>query len=135
LKNGQELFGEFLAPNFGTSYSNTLALATGDTIDFAVGRGADGSPDHSSLKVHATVGGLAQALMGIENISFLAAGGLRVTGHAPHGTICRVERSTNLLDWEPAGSAVEAANGVFEFIDSQPPAGPACFYRFRGSEP
>ena len=43
LRNGQELFGRFVAPNSATGYSNTLALATGDTIDFAVGRGADGS--------------------------------------------------------------------------------------------
>jgi len=25
--------------------------------------------------------------------------------------------------------------GVFEFIDSQPPVGPACFYKLSSSEP
>ena len=135
LKNGQEVFGQFVAPNSATGYSNTLALAAGETIDFAVGRGADGSPDHSSLKVHATVRGMAQALMSTDRMSFVAAGVFRVSGHGPHGTPCRVERSTDLVDWEPAGSAVEVANGVFEFTDSQPPAGAACFYRFLNFEP
>ena len=55
LRNGQEVFGQFLAPNSATVYSNTLTLATGDSIDFAVGRGVDGSPDHSSLKVQAAI--------------------------------------------------------------------------------
>jgi hypothetical protein len=55
LKNGTELFGQFLAPNSGTSYSNTIALADGDTVDFAIGRGQDGRLHGSGLKIQATL--------------------------------------------------------------------------------
>ena len=135
LKNGQELFARLVAPNSATGYSNTLALATGDTIDFAIGRGADGSPDHSSLKVQATLRPIIPISMSVDAVSLLAAGGIRVTGQAPPGTTCRVERSTNLLDWGFAGPALEVTAGIFEFIDSQPPAGAACFYRLLSIEP
>ncbi|HKX62466.1 MAG TPA: LamG domain-containing protein, partial [Verrucomicrobiae bacterium] len=55
LKNGDELFGQFLPPNSGTGYSNTLFLAAGDTIDFAIGRGADGTTSDTGLKIQATL--------------------------------------------------------------------------------
>jgi len=55
LKNGDELFGQFLPPNSGTSYSNTIVLAAGDTIDFAIGRGADGTTYNTGLKIQATL--------------------------------------------------------------------------------
>jgi len=51
LKNGVELFGKFLPPNGGTSYSNTVALAAGDTIDFVVGRGQDNRLFASGLRI------------------------------------------------------------------------------------
>jgi len=132
LKNGQELFGRVVPPNSGTAYSNVLALVVGDRIDFVAGRGTNGLPD-TGLKIQATLRPIAQAAIGVDVISILPSGGFRVTGHAPPGTSCRVERSVNLVDWEPAGSAVEGVGGAFEFIDSQPPTGPACFYRFVGS--
>ena len=50
-RNGQEVFGEFLAPRTGTNYSNVLSLAAGDTLDFMVGRGQDGIGYGSGLKV------------------------------------------------------------------------------------
>src|SRR5206468_313666 len=37
----------------GTSYSNVLALAGGDRLDFVVGRGADGRLSGSGLKIQA----------------------------------------------------------------------------------
>jgi hypothetical protein len=55
LKNGIELFGQFLPPNAGTSYSNTVPLAGGDTLDFAIGRGQDGRLYGSGLKIQATI--------------------------------------------------------------------------------
>lgn len=55
LKNGTELFGQFLPPNAGTSYTNTVALAAGDTLDFAIGRGQDGRLHGSGLKIQATL--------------------------------------------------------------------------------
>ncbi len=41
--NGQELFGQYLGPNEGTGYTNQLSLSSGDTLDWAIGRGTDGS--------------------------------------------------------------------------------------------
>ena len=67
--------------------------------------------------------------MSVDAVSVLAGGGIRVSGHGPHGATCRVERSTNLADWEYVGTAVELGAGVFEVIDSRPPVGVACFYR------
>lgn len=55
LRNGVELFGRFLAPSESAGYTNILLLGAGDTIDFAVGRGADGREYGSLLKIHATL--------------------------------------------------------------------------------
>jgi hypothetical protein len=62
LKNGREVFGQFLPPNSGTSYSNLLSLAAGDTIDFAIGRGADGTTYDTGLKIQATLTPLTNSL-------------------------------------------------------------------------
>ncbi len=53
--NGSELFGQFLPPRTATGYTNTLSLAAGDTVDFMVGRGADGRVYGSGLKIQATL--------------------------------------------------------------------------------
>src|SRR5205814_2153729 len=55
VKNGIELFGQFVPGDSGTSFSNRLTLASGDTIDFLAGRGADGHLYASGLKIEATV--------------------------------------------------------------------------------
>jgi hypothetical protein len=55
VKNGSELFGQFLAKDQGTSYSNTVVLAEGDTIDFVIGRGADENEYGSGLKIQAAL--------------------------------------------------------------------------------
>ena len=55
LDNGIQLFGQFLPGNSGTSYSTTLNLLAGETIDFAVGRGLDGNGDNSGLKIQASL--------------------------------------------------------------------------------
>src|SRR4029453_7438240 len=55
VQNGHELFGQFLPPNSGTSYANLLTLAPGDTLDFAIGRGADGLTADTGLKIQATL--------------------------------------------------------------------------------
>ena len=39
-----------------------------------------------------------------------------------------IERSTDGADWTAVGSAVVPANGLFEFLDSNPPPG-SVFYR------
>ncbi|MEY2411307.1 MAG: hypothetical protein QOF48_3977 [Verrucomicrobiota bacterium] len=53
LHNRNELFGRFLSPTENTGFTNTLRLAEGDIVDFAVGRGADGRQFGSALRIHA----------------------------------------------------------------------------------
>src|SRR5207247_3035967 len=54
-RNGQQLFAQSLPANTATGYTNSLSLVAGDTIDFSVGRGADGSAEHTALKIQATI--------------------------------------------------------------------------------
>lgn len=51
--NGGEVFGSFLLPCSAGGYTNLLSLAVGDTVDFVVGRGADGHLSGSGLKIQA----------------------------------------------------------------------------------
>lgn len=55
LHNGIELFGRFLAPSENTAFNAALNLNPGDTVDFAVGRGADGREFGSLLRIFARV--------------------------------------------------------------------------------
>jgi len=55
VDNGHILFSEFLAPVSGTSFSRQRNLSAGDTIDFVMGRGADGIEYGSALKIQAVI--------------------------------------------------------------------------------
>ena len=55
VKNGMELFGQFLPGNSGTGYTNVISLSVGDTVDFLVGRGLDNRAYASGLKIQATL--------------------------------------------------------------------------------
>jgi hypothetical protein len=55
VHNGTELFGRFLPPNSAVGYSNAVTLHAGDTIDFAVGRGEDGTTYDTGLKIQASL--------------------------------------------------------------------------------
>lgn len=55
LHNGWELYGNFLAGDASAAIVRRVDLAAGDTIDFVVGRGADGSQYASVLKIWATL--------------------------------------------------------------------------------
>jgi hypothetical protein len=86
LKNGVVLFGQFLAATNETVYTNDVILAPGDTLEFAVGRGADGNAYASALKIAATldrISGSATLVIpsGLEDRE--AAGGSGVI-HAMH---------------------------------------------------
>src|SRR6185503_15054602 len=41
VKNGVEVFGQFMPPSSSSGYSNSLSLVAGDILDFLVGRGQD----------------------------------------------------------------------------------------------
>lgn len=53
--NGIEVFGQFLPGNGSSGYTNSISLNDGGTIDFLVGRGADGSLYASALKIAGTI--------------------------------------------------------------------------------
>jgi hypothetical protein len=55
LKNGVELFGRALAGTASATFSSSLALVAGDTVDLVIGRGADNSFHGSGLKISATL--------------------------------------------------------------------------------
>jgi len=57
VHNGVELFGQFLDPTAVASFNSVVALADGDILEFAIGRGADGSTFGSGLRIAATIGG------------------------------------------------------------------------------
>ena len=53
--NGVEVFSQPLAANAGTAWSNVITLNAGDTVDFALGRGADGNEYGAGLRVAAII--------------------------------------------------------------------------------
>ncbi|PYK30540.1 MAG: hypothetical protein DME57_06590, partial [Verrucomicrobia bacterium] len=55
LLNSREIFGQFLPPEGSISFSDTLSLRAGDTVDFVIGRGADDSYHGSRLIIDATL--------------------------------------------------------------------------------
>ena len=55
VKNGLSLFDQFLGVTDPTAYTNVLNLAEGDTVDFVIGRGADGLSDGSGLRIQAVL--------------------------------------------------------------------------------
>lgn len=55
VKNGAEVYGRFLAPDATATYEDSFILHAGDTVDFVIGRGADGSAFGSGLRIAATL--------------------------------------------------------------------------------
>lgn len=60
VHKGEELFSRTVTSNSSRAgYTNEFALAPGDTIDFLVGRGADGRQRASILRIQATLTSLS----------------------------------------------------------------------------
>ena len=55
VHNGRELFSRFLLPQASADYTTVLAISEGDTIDFVIGRGADGAAYGSGLRIAANL--------------------------------------------------------------------------------
>ena len=106
LKNGEELFGKFLAPNSAIGYTNVVVLESGDTVDFAVGRGADGDQYASGLKIDARLTVTANPppplrlsigmLLSVSPFQFRFA-------CDPHG-VYQLQATTNFVDWTPVAT-------------------------------
>ncbi len=110
-RNNLEIFEAQLNGTQTASYTNTLALTAGDTVDFAVGRGADNSYIGSQLKVAAT---LTRRFSDLQpSVTNVIGGGRRFTltfnGLLGNYTI---EASTNLINWVTLTNVVGAAGQV-----------------------
>ena len=55
VTNNVPFFSQFLIPTASTGYTNKLLLAAGNTVEFAVGRGADGSVTNSGLDIQLVI--------------------------------------------------------------------------------
>lgn len=54
---------------------------------------------------------------------------VRIEFSASQGRVCFIEASTNLVDWEEIGMAIESTPGAFEFEDPNTSLMPMRFYR------
>jgi hypothetical protein len=107
VKNGAELFGIFLpAGTQSTGYSNVLSLASGDTVDFVVGRGQDGLLYASGLKLQAIVipttnapGSGTNALMLSLTAPQMIQDGFGFMLPCRGAATCSIEVSEDLVHW------------------------------------
>jgi len=119
-RNNVEIFGAQLNGTQTARYTNTLALGAGDTIDFAVGRGADNSYIWSGLKVEVELTRLwSKFTNSVFNFGFDARRGN-----------CAVEASTNLINWVTLTN-VFAPSGRVNITDPASGSLPHRFYRVR----
>jgi len=132
VRKNVEIFGVQLNGTQTAGYTNTLGLVSGDTVDFAVGRGADNSYIFSQLKVQAS---LTRRFSNLQpRIAHLIGGGRMFTltfdGLPGNYTI---EASTNLIHWVTLTNIVGAA-GQVHVADPQVQTLPQRFYRARTAQ-
>lgn len=133
LHNGVEVFGQNLAARAGTGYTNSIQLAAGDRVDFAVGRGQDGVEYASALKIAArfvpAVGGSNQPPR-VAGIEYLGDGQVEVRVDGILGSPLEIQVSTNLAHWSPLTTGINR-NGTIRFADPDRLRAPMRFYRAR----
>src|SRR5260221_8609669 len=66
----------------------------------------------------------------LERVFQMPAARVCVEGCAIPGTLCHVQRSTNLRDWTDAGAPLEVSDGLFQFLEISP-IGSSTFYRLQ----
>jgi hypothetical protein len=130
-RNNVEIFGAQLNGSQTAGYTNLLALAVGDTVDFAVGRGVDNSYIWSQLKVEAT---LTKRFSGLRPSIANLVGGSRMFTLTFDGLLGNytMEASTNLINWVTITNIVGAA-GEVQVQDTTINLLPQRFYRARFS--
>jgi hypothetical protein len=127
-RNNVEIFAVQLNGTQIARYTDMLALVGGDTIDFAVGRGADNSYIGSELKVDAMLTLLFSDLkVNITNVSGSRTLALTFNGVLENYTI---EASTNLIHWVTLTNTVGGA-GQVHVNDPDINLLPQRFYRAR----
>ena len=127
-RNNVEIFAAQLNGTQIASYTGTLALVAADTIDFAVGRGADNSYIGSELKVDAMLTKRFSNLrVSVTNVSANRTFALTFTGGLGNYTI---EASSNLIHWVTLTNIVGDA-GQVHVNDPEINSLPQRFYRAR----
>lgn len=110
VRNNVEVFGVQLNGTEIAQYVDTLTLVAGDTIDFAVGRGADNSYVGSELKVDVMLTKwLSNLQVGITNLS---GGGRALTLTFNGLGNYTIEASTNLINWITLTNIVGTAGPI-----------------------
>lgn len=129
LKNGAELFGQFLSPTQRAGFTGVVALAANEVVDLAIGRGADGSQYGSGLKIAAMITPTSTASVSSPH-DVVADGSFQFTVIGNGSQL--VECSSNLVDWFEAQLPI-LTNNAGRMIISDPQAAslPKRFYRVR----
>ena len=128
LKNGTEVFGEFMVPNSSTGYSNVFRLGPSDTIDFAIGRGADGISGNTGLKIQAAVTRVFTSQITIAGLCHL--GQFAFTLNADEGANYDIDASEDLVHWTRLTGITNCPASI-SITDTDSENFPNRFYRAR----
>ncbi|HMJ89364.1 MAG TPA: hypothetical protein VK530_06090, partial [Candidatus Acidoferrum sp.] len=139
IKNGTELFGEFLTVTQRAGYTNVVALNSGEIIDFAVGRGADNSESGSLQKLITIITPTTNVPPSeplndpnaglVSGLKRLGDGAFQIVVEGLDGTYA-IEVSANLVDWTLLQTIVNST-GSIQFSDPDANGSPNRFYRAR----
>jgi hypothetical protein len=99
-----ELFGQFIPANGSASYTNDLMLQDGETVDFLIGRGADGRQYGSILKIKAALTWLTNATPQPPVIVLQPQGLARVVGSKATFTVAATGSRPMTWQWNFNGS-------------------------------
>lgn len=123
-------------PQSGPAFNTTLTLNAGDRLDFAVGRGSNNEFSFDSTGISAQIAAASSSPAGprASNCRLICHpnGRVCIRFSAPRGWAYIIQASTNLMDWQQIGVAVESGEDEFEFEDSQTGQFPRRFYRVVG---
>jgi len=117
VKNGQEIYTEWLDPHSGTTFATNLTLNAGETVDFAVGRGADGVQYATGLKIQTTL-----SLVSTYDVSRDFSRASNPNGPWSYGYKPALNGSFTPLVYNATGTDAEGVLLEFWFDEYGPPA-------------
>ena len=109
-------------PPAGFSGSETVPITLTD------GRGASTEAFITLNVAEQTVSGQGSLATNPPRIQALPGGPIAISFQGIPGRVYRIERSTNLDDWQSLGSVTASPSGLIEFTDNDPPS-PSGYYR------
>jgi len=112
VRNGIELFGQFLPQQAQAGYTNILPMAAGDTLDLAIGRGLDGIQYGSGLKVQARIRPIASPA-GEPVIVFASPGRSVAVGESVHLHVLASGQTPLTYQWSLDGEPIDGATNTW----------------------